>query len=139
LIQSGVVETLDLGQRNPCVDATQGLNEALLRLLEVNDIPNRIEVLSRAHQRVCLAKGEWTETHIDLDIEVLEVEGVFPDVDTDDRGQVQERVLVSSGGNLQTLGGGVESLEAETNRYRSNLASSFIRQNSPASPSRNLG
>ena len=63
-------------------------------------------------------------THINLDIEVLEIESVFPDVDTDDGDQVQERVLVSSGGNLQTLGGEVESLKAKTNCYRSNLVAS---------------
>jgi hypothetical protein len=45
---------------------------------------------------------------------------VLPDVDTDDGDQVQERVLVSGGGNLQTLGGGVQSLKAKINRYRSN-------------------
>ena len=52
-------------------------------------------------------------THVDLDVKVLEIESVFPDVDADDGDQVQERVLVSSGGDLQTLGGGVQSLSAK--------------------------
>lgn len=38
---------------------------------------------------------------------------MLPDVDTDDRDQVQERVLVSGGGDLQTLGGGIESLKVK--------------------------
>lgn len=49
-------------------------------------------------------------THVDFDIEVLEVESVFPDIDTDDRDQGQERVLVGGGGDLETLGRGVQSL-----------------------------
>ena len=59
------------------------------------------------------------KTHVDLDIEVLEVESVLPDVDTDDGDQVQERVLVSGGGNLQTLCGRVQPLKAKKNCFRS--------------------
>ena len=39
---------------------------------------------------------------------------MLPDVDTDDGDQVQERVLVCSGSDLQTLGGGVQSLCTKT-------------------------
>lgn len=53
------------------------------------------------------------ETHVDLNIEVLEIEGMLPDVDPDDGDQVQERVLVRGGGNLQGFGGGVQSLGVE--------------------------
>ena len=52
------------------------------------------------------------ETHIDLDVEVLEIESVLPDVDSDYGNQVQERVLIRSGGDLQTFGGGIQSLNA---------------------------
>lgn len=42
-------------------------------------------------------------THVDLDVEVLEVEGVLPDVDADDGDVREERVLVGGGGDLETL------------------------------------
>jgi hypothetical protein len=45
---SCVVRILDLGQRNASVGAAQALDEALLGLLEVDDVPNGIEVLDRA-------------------------------------------------------------------------------------------
>lgn len=44
-----MIETSDLGQRNPSVNATRALDEALLSLVEVDDVPNRIEILNRAH------------------------------------------------------------------------------------------
>jgi hypothetical protein len=42
-------------------------------------------------------------TYISLDVLVLEVEGVLPNVDTNDGDQAEERVLVGSGRNLETL------------------------------------
>jgi len=42
---SCVVRTLDLGQGNAGIGAAQALNEALLGLLEVDDVPNGVEVL----------------------------------------------------------------------------------------------
>ena len=50
------------------------------------------------------------DTHVDLDVEVLEVERVLPDVDADDGDVGQERVLVRRGGDLNDLGGGVPAL-----------------------------
>ena len=44
---SHVVSALDLGNRNPSVGALQALTEAVLGLLEVDDVPNGIEVLDR--------------------------------------------------------------------------------------------
>ena len=64
---------------------------------------------------VRIADNQEGETHIRLNVEVLEVESVLPHVDTNDRDQAQERVLVSSGGDFQMLGSGVQSLEGETN------------------------
>lgn len=49
-------------------------------------------------------------THVGLDVEVLEVERVLPDVDADDGHVRQKRVLVSRGDNLQSLQGGVVAL-----------------------------
>lgn len=50
------------------------------------------------------------KTHIDFDIEVLQVKRVLPNVDADNGDVGQERVLVGSGGDLQALGSGVQSL-----------------------------
>jgi hypothetical protein len=54
------------------------------------------------------------EAHIDLDVEVLEVESVLPDIDTDEGNVAQERVLVSCGYNLERLVGQVQALENYT-------------------------
>ena len=50
------------------------------------------------------------KTHVGLDVEVLEVERVLPDVDADDGDVGQERVLVGSRRQLKTLGGRVQAL-----------------------------
>jgi hypothetical protein len=49
-------------------------------------------------------------TNVSLDIEILKVECMLPDIDADDRDMGQERILIGSGGDLQALGGGVQSL-----------------------------
>ena len=60
-------------------------------------------------------------TYVDLDVEVLEVESVLPDIDTNDGNEGEERVLVSGGGDLETLGGGVQALQRkESHRIISN-------------------
>jgi len=50
--------------------------------------------------------------YVDLDVLVLEVESVLPDINADNGDKVEQRVLVGGGGNLQTLGGGVEALSS---------------------------
>ena len=60
------------------------------------------------------ARGQQEEdrgTHVGLDVEVLEVEGVLPDVDADEGDVAEERVLVRGGGELDALGGGVVALQ----------------------------
>jgi hypothetical protein len=75
-------------------------------------------------------------THIRLDIEVLEVKGMLPNVNANDGDVGEEGVLVSSGCDLQTLGGGVVALREH--RY-------FERPDGPdmidipATPSQNPG
>ena len=71
---------------------------------------------------VRITDNQEGETHVGLDVEVLEVESVLPHVDTNDRDQVQERVLVSSRGDLQMLGSEVQPLEGEINCQRSPAA-----------------
>jgi hypothetical protein len=53
-------------------------------------------------------------THIDLNVEVLEVERVLPDINANDRNMREERVLISRGSNLKTLSVGVKSLQQKT-------------------------
>ena len=62
------------------------------------------------------ARGQQEEdrgTHVGLDVEVLEVERVLPDVDADDGNVREQRVLVRGGSNLKNLRRGVVSLESE--------------------------
>ena len=49
-------------------------------------------------------------THVGLDVEVLEVESVLPDVDTDDGDEAEEGVLVGGGSDLEALSLGVVAL-----------------------------
>ena len=49
-------------------------------------------------------------TYVGLDVEVLEVEGVLPDVDADDGDVGQERVLVRGRREVQGLGNRVPAL-----------------------------
>ena len=56
------------------------------------------------------------ESHIGLNVLVLEVESVLPDIDTNDGDEGEERVLVSGGGDLETLGGGVQALQRKKSR-----------------------
>ena len=50
-------------------------------------------------------------TYVGLDVEVLEIEGVLPDVDANNGDVGQERVLVGSRRDLNDLGRGVVALQ----------------------------
>lgn len=58
--------------------------------MEVDDIPDGGQVIS-------------------LDIEVLKIERMLPDINTDNRNVGQKRILVGCGGNLKSFGRGVVS------------------------------
>lgn len=61
------------------------LDEALLSLLEVDNVPDGLEVLEeriRASARVRRHR-DAQGTHVGLHVLVLQVEGVLPNVDTD--------------------------------------------------------
>ena len=60
------------------------------------------------HTTVCLTNTEYT--YVSLDVEVLEVEGVFPNIDANDGDVRQERVLVGGGRDLDNLGRRVVAL-----------------------------
>jgi hypothetical protein len=51
------------------------------------------------------------DTNIGFDVLILEVERMFPDINTDDGDVAQEGILISGGGDLKTLGVGVEALK----------------------------
>ena len=65
------------------LDASTGLNEACLSLLEVDDVPDSVKILREV--RVGRFHG-IQHTHVRLHIFVLEIEGVLPDINTDNRG-----------------------------------------------------
>lgn len=50
------------------------------------------------------------ETYVSLDVLVLEVERVLPDVDTDDGNVREKRVLVCGSRDLEDFGSGVVAL-----------------------------
>ena len=60
------------------------------------------------HTAVCHTETECT--YVSLDVEVLKVEGVFPNIDANDGDVRQERVLVGSGRDLDNLGRRVVAL-----------------------------
>jgi len=62
-----------------------GLDVSLLRLLEVDNIPDGIEII-------------W------LDVLVLQVEGMLPNVNSNDGLVGEERILVRGGDDLELLG-----------------------------------
>ena len=49
-------------------------------------------------------------TYVDLYVEILQVKGVFPNVNTDDGDVSEKRILVGCGDNLQFTTGWVEAL-----------------------------
>ena len=58
-------------------------------------------------------RTQW-KTYVGLDVEVLEVERVLPDVDTNDGDVGEERVLVRRRRDLNDLRGGVPALYGQT-------------------------
>jgi hypothetical protein len=54
-------------------------------------------------------------THVSFDIEILEVECMLPDIDSNDGNVGQERILVRGGENLQALGSRVQALCIDKN------------------------
>lgn len=65
-----------------------GGQEALLCFLEVDDVPNGVEVLSNAKSSGSVTKkdeGRRLKTYVGLDVLVLEVECVLPNVDANER------------------------------------------------------
>ena len=85
-----------------------GVGKPFLSLIEVNDAPDGVEVLL-AYQTIT-HRQIWESTHVSLDIEILKVEGMLPDIDANNGNVAQERILVSSGDNLQAFGGRVQAL-----------------------------
>lgn len=60
--------------------------------------------------RACSAIISRWKTHLDLDVEILKIKRVFPDIDTDDGDVRQERVLVGRRHDLECLALGVVAL-----------------------------
>ncbi len=84
------------------------LQEACLSLLEVDDVPNGVEVLKKAD--ISKRRQVANNTYINFNVQVLQVESVLPDVDTNDGDMAKERILVSSGHDLEALVRRVKSL-----------------------------
>ena len=59
------------------------IDETLLGLLEVDDVPDSLQVLQHEEFSVSYI-GNFTGTYVGFDVLVLEIERVFPDVDADD-------------------------------------------------------
>lgn len=50
------------------------------------------------------------ETYIGLDIKILQIESMLPDINTNDWNVGEKRILISGGNDLETLGGGIKAL-----------------------------
>ena len=86
----------------------EGVLVAGFGLFEVDDIPDSGKVLRQIIRTLISRKN--SSTYVDLDVLVLEIEGMLPDVDTDDGDVSQKRVLVGGGRDLKSLGDGVDTL-----------------------------
>jgi hypothetical protein len=75
-------------------------------------------------------------THINLNVKVLEIECMLPDVDPDDRDVSQKWVLVCGRDDLEALGRGVQTLRVKRREHYISLFDKII--NLQASPIRNL-
>lgn len=77
-------------------------------------------------------------THVSLDVLVLEVERVLPDIDANNGDMAEERVLVSRSSNLETLVRRVQSLHRiHTHQHHRFTTTTTRKQRNPrASPSR---
>ena len=61
--------------------------------------------------------GERVDTYVNLDVLVLKVERMLPNVDANDGGVSEKRVLVGGGDDFKTLGCGVVSLYENKSRH----------------------
>ena len=83
-----------------------------LCLLKVDDVPDGAEVLhgrNVCHHGATFTISRWG-THLGLDVEILKVKRMFPNVDADDGNVRQERILVGRRHDLEDLALGVEAL-----------------------------
>lgn len=65
-------------------------------------------------------------THVCLDVEVLEIESMLPDVNTDDGQERQERVLVRRRRDLEFLRRWVHALSVPVTGYRNDFIIDII-------------
>lgn len=92
--------------------ARNSLREPLLCLHKIDDVPDGVEVLhgqNVRHHRATFTISRWG-THLGLDVEILKVKRMFPNVDADDGDVRQERILVGRRHDLERLALGVVTL-----------------------------
>lgn len=79
--------------------ATNSLDVATLSFLEIDHLPNGFEVLGvhKLSEKIIKKRQSIIGTHVGLNVEVLQIKGVLPDIDADDGGVGKERILVESG------------------------------------------
>lgn len=66
-----------------------------------------VRYCGRELERFRMRKGS---TYVDLNVLVLEIEGMLPDINADDRDVSQEGILIGGGGDFENLGRGVDTL-----------------------------
>ena len=90
--------------------AANSLGIATLSFFEIDDLPDGFEVL-RDHQISEKEKRQYIiRTHVSLNVEVLQVKGVLPNVNADDGNVRKERILVGSGDYFQFSGARIIAL-----------------------------
>jgi hypothetical protein len=88
-------------------------------------MPDGIEILAVHHSAIIQGKNGLTETHVGLHIEILQIEGVFPNVDTNNGNVSKERILVSRGDNLQLASCGTVALIIKSQHHENTLFNQF--------------
>ena len=106
-------------QRNLKFGATDCLGVTSLSFIEIDDVPNGIEILADHGFSEQVGRMEDDlRTYVDLYVEILQVKGVFPNVNTDDGDMSEKRILVGCGDNLQFTTGWVKALTVTSGQSR---------------------
>lgn len=95
------------------VDVLSGVFDvSLVSLLEVDDAPDFLHVLQSRVEIIVNHLSRAIDTHVSLNVLVLEVESMLPDIDTNERNVRDQGILVRRCGDFNALRLRVHALRA---------------------------